>query len=142
MEPMTPFDITMAAGGAAIGAYTGSFFSTGMTNATMIASGAVIGGYGGYKLGRMIAAGDKAGHADATTRALTAGTDGELHAWRNVETGHTGFVRTVGAYKGTSGETCRQFRAGAALDREILNGEGIACQTASGQWRIMHDDLG
>ncbi len=142
MEPMTPFDMAMAAGGAALGAYTGSFFAGGITNTMMMASGAIVGGYGVYKLGRLISQGDKMAHADATKRALTAGRDGELHEWRNAETGYGGFVRTVGSYRAPSGELCRRFRAGAAVEKDVITGEGLACEIGQGQWRVLHDDLG
>lgn len=141
MEPVTPYDIMTTAAGAAIGGYFGSFFGGSMPTEAWIASGVIVGGYGGYKLGRMVADGDIRAHNNSLLTALDQGQDGVMHHWNNAENGHTGFVRTTGAYRGTSGEVCRRYRAGAAVDKEVLTGEGIACQAPNGQWRVLHDDL-
>jgi len=129
-----------ALGGAA-GGYVGSQFGAGLGQTLFIVAGASAGALVGASAGPGLFGTDWGFHVDATENAMKD-VAAEPTYWSNPKTGNEGMIRPMEAYVDTAGTPCRKYRATISVDGVIASGDGAACQSTNGQWRVVADQFG
>ena len=141
VKTMSWMEIAGTLGGAAIGGYTGAQFGGGLGQTMFTAAGIMVGGGAGYVGARMMSQRDQAMHQETTKKVLAAATPGTPQHWNNPESGHSGMVRTVGAFRRQDGAQCQQYRASVVFPDGVASGNGTACMQADGQWLAMNESF-
>ena len=81
-------------------------------------------------------------YENTAQKGLAHAGDGQVLNWLNPETGRSGIFRSMRSFVSTQGRYCRTFRTTIAFDDGLESGDGTACETASGTWQILSNDMG
>ncbi|PPR74769.1 MAG: hypothetical protein CFH05_00940 [Alphaproteobacteria bacterium MarineAlpha3_Bin4] len=131
-----------AAGGAAIGGFVGSHFGGGLFQTLFTGTGALAGGVSGFVAARKMMQSDMVLYENTAQKGLAHAGDGQVLNWLNPETGRSGIFRATRSFVSAQGRYCRTFRTTIAFDDGLESGDGTACETASGTWQILSNDMG
>ena len=84
---------------------------------------------------------DKAARQDALDRLLAA-APGDQESWSNIDSGHSGVVKSLSERPSGDGETCRDLAETVSFADGQSTGTLVACRVAGGPWRIVTQTLG
>lgn len=125
-------------GGAALGGLIGSQIGSGAGRGIAIATGVIIGGLIGNQIGRALDRQDQEYARQAAYQSFNQGPTGSSSAWRNPESGNSGYITpTTDPYQ-RQGRNCRDFTHTITLAdgrQEVVR--GTACQNADGSWETL-----
>ncbi len=122
--------------GAGLGALAGSQIGGGKGKLAAVAVGALAGAWIGGGIGQSLDAVDRLAMDRATQNALENNRSGTASAWRNPDSGNSGNVMPLQAYRTARGMNCRGFESTVIIEgrAEIITGK--ACRQPSGVWKI------
>jgi len=130
------------AAGAAAGGFIGYQFGGGIImNSLFATAGTIAGGAAGFAATQALMGSDRAAYDQTAQKGLSESKDGEVVAWRNPETGHSGIFRPVRSFYLADGRYCRQYRATVSFEKNVRSGAGMACRQGNGQWAVVSDDF-
>ena len=83
---------------------------------------------------------DKAARQDALDRLLAA-APGDQEIWSNIDSGHSGTVKSVSERPSGNGETCRDLVETVSFADGQSTGTLVACRVTGRPWRIVTQNL-
>jgi surface antigen len=123
--------------GAGTGALVGSQFGGGSGQLAAVAIGALAGGFLGNEAGKSLDQADQQYMTNTTQSTLETAPTGRASNWHNPDTGNSGQITPTRTYRGTTGETCREFQQTIIVGGRTENAFGTACRQSDGSWRIV-----
>ncbi len=119
------------------GAMIGNEVGKGRGRKVAIAAGTLLGAMLGSRLGRDLDEADRITAARTTQGALERGRTGDRVAWKNPDSGNSGWVEPTRTWQESSGRYCREFQTGIIIGGEEQTGYGTACRQPDGSWKIV-----
>ncbi len=124
--------------GAALGAALGYGLGKGHHNKELaIALGAILGYVAGDYVGAQMDEKDRLIAAQNLNYSLELNPDGTTSAWRNPNSGNSGFSFPNNTSIMADGTPCREFTATIRVGGEQRQGYGTACRQPDGTWKII-----
>lgn len=120
-------------GGALGGALIGSRFGGGAGKVATIGIGTVLGALAGRAIAQSLSSDDQTRAATAEEQALSRN---QAITWNNPQSGNRGTIQPTGTYRGSGGQTCREYRHTVYVGGQAETATGTACQQADGTWRL------
>ena len=124
-------------GGAAAGALLGSTIGKGSGKILGIAAGAVLGGIAGNAIGASLDRNDLIYKNQAEMMALENNKVGVSSAWRNPDSGNSGYIVPTRTYIAEGGRNCREYTQTIKVGGKTQEGFGKACRRNDGSWEIV-----
>ena len=129
---------TGAGTGAVLGAALGYGLGKGHHNKELaIALGAIFGAIAGDYIGAQIDQKDRLVAAQNLQYSLELNPDGTTSAWRNPNSGNSGYSFPTNTSVTENGTPCREFTSAIVVGGQAQRGYGTACRQADGSWKIM-----
>jgi surface antigen len=98
----------------------------------------LLGGFIGNRIGRSLDNRDRRAMSYTQQQALETGPSNSSVAWRNPDSGNSGYTTPQPAYQATSGQFCREFTQTVNVGNQVQNAYGTACRQPDGTWRIVN----
>ena len=124
-------------GGTAGGLLAYATLGKGSGKVAATAIGALAGALIGGSIGQNLDAYDKAMMEKSSHQALEYGPSGRSVEWTNPDTGHSGSVTPMKAYKRQDGMYCREYVQEVMIGGEKKKAYGKACRQPDGSWQIV-----
>jgi surface antigen len=121
------------ASGAVLGGLLGSQFGYGQGAVAAAVGGALLGGLIGGAIGQNMDNTDQM----RMQNAMNANRSNQTAAWRNPDTGNAYQVTPQQAYRGSSGQPCREYTTTATIGGKRQQVYGTACRQADGSWQTV-----
>jgi surface antigen len=112
-------------GGAALGGFLGSKIGSGKGQLAATGAGVLLGGFIGHQIGKSL-------------DSLETAPSNQPVAWRNPDSGNSGYTVPQAAYQNTSGQYCREFNQTVNVGGQSESAYGTACRQPDGTWKIVN----
>jgi surface antigen len=125
-------------GGAALGGFLGSKIGSGKGQLAATGAGVLLGGFIGHQIGKSLDSRDRSAMAYTQRQALETAPSNQPVAWRNPDSGNSGYTVPQAAYQNTSGQYCREFNQTVNVGGQSESAYGTACRQPDGTWKIVN----
>lgn len=125
-------------GGAALGGFLGSQVGSGRGRLVATGAGVLLGAFIGNQIGKSLDNRDRRAMSYTQQQALETAPSNSSVAWRNPDSGNSGYTVPRPAYQSTSGQFCREFTQTVNVGSQRQNAYGTACRQPDGTWRIVN----
>lgn len=122
--------------GAVVGGLVGDQVGGGTGRVLATGAGVLIGTLIGSDVGRQLDEVDRMRAEQAFRQSLNAPV-GQIMAWQNLSTGHSGTFVVTRETSNSRGQLCRQFRHTTTVGGRNMAGAGTACLEPNGSWRVL-----
>ena len=123
--------------GAVGGAVLGNEVGKGRGRKVAIAAGTLLGAALGGSLGRDLDQADRMAASRSTHTALETLPTGQQTAWRNPDSGNSGWVVPTRTWQPEPGRHCREFQTAIIVGGRQESGYGTACRQPDGSWKVV-----
>lgn len=127
-----------ALAGAGAGALAGSQIGKGRGQLVATGVGTLLGAVVGSSVGQSLDRADRIHATRAQYSALEYAPAGTSTAWRNPDSGNSGYITPSRTFQSSSGEYCREYSHNATISGRTERVYGTACRDEFGAWRAVN----